>query len=71
MRYADVLSLTALVIMLGGCANTKTATGAMAHGVVEAACVVAHKGVDLAFGPITDFDTDATAVVEAVTGAAK
>ncbi len=54
-----------------GCANTKTATGAMAHGAIDAVCTVAHKGVDLAFGPVNDLQANTTTVVGALTTPAK
>lgn len=54
-----------------GCANTKAATAATAHGAIDAACTIAHKGVDLALGPIADAQADATAVIDAAKGLVK
>ena len=50
-----------------GCANTKTATAMLAHGAIDAACTVVHRGVVLALGPIEDVQANATIVVDALT----
>lgn len=66
-----MLSLCALLWLSAGCANTKTATSAAAHGAIDAACTVAHAGVNLAFGPVNDLQANATIVVDALTKPAK
>lgn len=69
--YIFSLGLCALLWLSAGCANTKTATAAAAHGAINAVCTVAHSGVDLAFGPVNDLQANATIVVDALTTPAK
>jgi hypothetical protein len=57
-------AMVLLGMVLAGCANTKTASSAFAHGVVDSACMIAHTGVDLAFGPIEDVQEGAQSLVE-------
>ncbi len=71
MTHTFLVGLCVVLWLSAGCANTKTATGAMAHGAIEAVCTVAHKGVDLAFGPVNDLQANATTVVGALTTPAK
>jgi len=61
----------AVWLMAAGCANTKAAASALAHGMVDSACVIGHKSVDLAFGPIQDVYTDAGVMYEGAKGLAK
>lgn len=64
MSYVFSSIFATILLISTGCGNTKAATKATAHATIDTVCTVAHKGVDLAFGPIEDVQADAGLVIE-------